>query len=134
MSETNGNGGIHLLTNGRAPMNKSGDLVTRKQVETFVTEFTETVVLPKMIEIVESYMRQFPELVASMLEMGFAANGLTFKGPQGPSGAGGHTSASAVADASAAPTTAMDAPHAGPSAAATESTLSDAADERAVDP
>lgn len=72
---------IRLLNNGRAPLNKKGDLVTQAQVEAFVTQFANTVILPEMIKIVEHYMSQIPGLTARMIGDAFAANGLTFHGP-----------------------------------------------------
>jgi hypothetical protein len=62
-----------LLSNGRSPAKKSGDYVTRQQVEAFVTAYVDA--------HIEHYMRQIPELVATMLATAFEANGLTLQGP-----------------------------------------------------
>jgi hypothetical protein len=65
-----------ILTNGRSPMNKAGDYVTRQQVEHFVEAYVD--------KHIEHYMGQVPELVARMMADMCAANGLTFQGPIGP--------------------------------------------------
>jgi hypothetical protein len=62
-----------LLANGRSPAKKSGDLVTKQQVEDFVERYVD--------QHIEHYMRQIPELVATMLAKAFEANGLTLQGP-----------------------------------------------------
>ena len=83
-----------LTTNGRAPMKKSGDFATKKDVATFAENYAERVILPKVIEIIEFYMRQFPgmvdETVIRRLAEAFQANGLTLQGPTD-----GHTSCDA---------------------------------------
>lgn len=103
--EPNGHGRIHVLNNGRSPAKKSGDFVTRSQVEAFVQEFTEKVILPKMIEICEHYMKQIPGLTATMLADAFTANGLEFKPPVAadlgvPESLGGSTDGNTSGDAS----------------------------------
>ena len=70
-----------ILTNGRAPKNKSGDLVSRKDVETFVESFANNVLLPKVDEMMQHYLRQSPELVARMIADAMQANGLTLLPP-----------------------------------------------------
>lgn len=96
MSEGNG----LILTNGRAPKNKRGDLVYRGDVDKMIAEAVQAERVENE-QMVKWYMMQIPELVAKMLGDALAANGLVMQGPQGA----GHT-----ADESAP---ASDAQHAG---------------------
>lgn len=73
-----------VLTNGRAPSNKKGDLVTQKQVEAFVENFANTILLPHVDAMLQHYMKQVPGLVATMLADALKANGLEMKGPLPP--------------------------------------------------
>lgn len=68
---------IHLLNNGRAPLNKKGDLITRGQAEQMV--LAERAENERMVQW---YMQQIPELVAKMLGDALVANGLTMHGPE----------------------------------------------------
>ena len=70
-----------ILTNGRAPKNKSGDLVSRKDVETFVESFANNVLLPKVDEMMQHYCAQIPGLVAQMIADAMKANGLELLPP-----------------------------------------------------
>ncbi len=70
-----------VLTNGRSPSNKDGDLITRKQAR----EMVESAVMAERVEnekMVKWYMNQIPELVARMLGDALAVNGLVMKGPE----------------------------------------------------
>lgn len=71
-------GTIHVLNNGRAPFNKKGDFVTRKQVEDFVAAYVDE----RAIAIVEYHMAQVPGLVAHMIGEILHANGMTLKAPE----------------------------------------------------
>jgi hypothetical protein len=89
----------HLFdARGNRPRKLAGahDLLTRKEVETFVQNYTENVIIPKMIEVCQHYMHQVPGLVARMMADGFTANGLIFAGPAGHT-AGGSCDAEASA-------------------------------------
>ena len=72
---------IRRLNNGRAPLNKGGDYVTRRQVEAYVLAFANESILPKLDEITRHYMAQIPELVAKIVSDMARANGLAFHGP-----------------------------------------------------
>lgn len=80
MMDNTGAGKV-LLANGRSPSRKSGDLVSRKEVEQFVEHFANAVLLPKVNEICQHYAQQIPELVARMLADALTVNGLTLQGP-----------------------------------------------------
>lgn len=73
---------VLTLTNGRAPLNKKGDLVTQKQVEEFVETFANTILVPHIDGMIQHYMKQIPGLVATMLADALKANGMEMKGPQ----------------------------------------------------
>lgn len=85
-----------LLTNGRAPANKDGDLITRKQAREMVE--AERAENEKMVKW---YMNQIPGLVAQMLGDALAVNGLVMKAPD-------DTIAPAVAEITALDTVASD--------------------------
>lgn len=70
---------IHVLNNGRSPMKRGGDYITRSQAEQMV--LAERAENERMVQW---YMHQIPELVAKMLGDALAANGLTMQGPPAP--------------------------------------------------
>lgn len=85
-----------VLVNGRAPLNKKGDYITRGQAEQMVTDAVNAAVQRERAEneqMVKWYMMQIPELVAKMLGDALAANGLEMKGPQEASNPAGHAAA-----------------------------------------
>lgn len=74
---------ILSLSNGRAPLNKKGDYITRGQAEQMVRD-AEQRAHDRSIQVVNHLGQQVPGLVAQMVGDALAAHGLVLEPPKEP--------------------------------------------------